>query len=200
MDAAVTRPRIEGSREQEIFEATLDLLVETGYDRLTLDSVAARAKASKATLYRRWTSKAALVIDAVSCLKGELTELPDTGDLRSDLYAMVEAKGMGDPGRAGVFCGLGTAMYRDAELSRRLREMIFTPREDHLHRLLQRARERGQLRADVDLDLIRKVLPAMMMFEAMFESPGQIAEGYVRRVIDHLLLPALTGCPQPGTG
>ena len=64
--ASKTRPRIEGDREAEILEATLELLASAGYDRLTMDAVAAAAKASKATLYRRWSTKAELVIDAIA--------------------------------------------------------------------------------------------------------------------------------------
>ena len=71
-----TRPRVEGDREQEIFDATLQVLEEVGYDRLTMDAVASRAKASKATLYRRWHSKAGLVIEAVMLHKGPATS-PD---------------------------------------------------------------------------------------------------------------------------
>src|SRR4249919_3462855 len=66
----LTRPRVEGDRETEILDATLELLATAGYDRLTMDGVAAAAKASKATLYRRWTSKAELVIDAIERAKG----------------------------------------------------------------------------------------------------------------------------------
>ena len=58
-DTAVSRPRVEGDREQEILDATLDVLADMGYDRLTMDAVAHRAKACKATLYRRWNSKQA---------------------------------------------------------------------------------------------------------------------------------------------
>ena len=60
-----TRPRVEGVRETEILEATLEVLSDVGYDRLTMDAVALRAKASKATLYRRWNGKVSLVIDAL---------------------------------------------------------------------------------------------------------------------------------------
>ena len=62
---AAVRPRVEGDREQEILNATLEVLADVGYDRLTMDAVAARAHASKATLYRRWNSKVGLVIDAL---------------------------------------------------------------------------------------------------------------------------------------
>src|SRR3546814_9475216 len=83
------RPRIEGEREQEILDATLDILAEVGYDRLTMDAVAARSKASQATLYRRWNGKPALVIDALISEKEPLT-LPDrseehTSELQSQM-------------------------------------------------------------------------------------------------------------------
>ena len=64
------RPRVEGEREDEILDATLELLIEVGYDRLTMDSVAKRSRASKATLYRRWETKASLAIDALLRAKG----------------------------------------------------------------------------------------------------------------------------------
>ena len=60
------RPRIEGDREAEVLDAAVAVLAEVGYDRLTMDQVALTARASKATLYRRWSSKAELVVDAVS--------------------------------------------------------------------------------------------------------------------------------------
>src|SRR3954464_10362685 len=85
------RPRIEGDRELEILEATLEVLADVGYDRLTMDAVAARAKASKATLYRRWTNKVSLVIEALHP-KAQYVA-PDTGSLREDLTT--------------VFCRLG---------------------------------------------------------------------------------------------
>src|SRR3954471_10098445 len=76
------------TRDPEILEAALDVLAECGYDGLTIDMVAARAKAGKATLYRRWPSKAELVIEAVACMKqgqSRVEDLPDTGTLRGDL-------------------------------------------------------------------------------------------------------------------
>ena len=70
-----TRPRVEGDREQEIFDATLQVLEEVGSDRLTMDAVASAARASKATLYRRWNGKVALVIDALISLRINSTPL-----------------------------------------------------------------------------------------------------------------------------
>src|SRR3954454_10191207 len=87
------RARVEGDRERQILDAALEVLAEVGYDRLTMDAVAQRAKASKATLYRRWNSKAKLVVEALARMKTTSEEVPDSGDLRTDLMT--------------AFCGMG---------------------------------------------------------------------------------------------
>src|SRR6186713_2049587 len=87
------------SRDPEILDAALAVLAETGYDGMTIDMVAARAKAGKATIYRRWPSKAELVIDAVACMKGnhfDPANLPDTGTLRGDLIALIKPHAIED--------------------------------------------------------------------------------------------------------
>ena len=86
--AASIRPRVEGDRADEILDATLTLLFEVGYDRLTLDAVARKARASKATLYRRWDTKASLVVDAlVRAKQAPTVDDHDTGSLRGDLMS-----------------------------------------------------------------------------------------------------------------
>ena len=75
---AVPRPRVAGDREDEILDATLDLLLDVGYDRLTMDAVARRARASKATLYRRWDDKPSLVVDAMVRAKQAPRSRPTT--------------------------------------------------------------------------------------------------------------------------
>ena len=188
---APARPRIEGDREQQIYRATLDLLVETGYDKLTLDAVAARARASKATLYRRWSSKCELVVDAVKGLHSTLAEPPDTGTLRGDLHELARCKGLLEPERADVLCGLSTAMYRDGELHDRLSALFMDPRHDHLRGLLERARDRGEVRPDLDLELLSQVIPAMILFQLNFRTPGEMPPDFALHVIDQILLPAV---------
>jgi AcrR family transcriptional regulator len=78
-------------REVELLAATLELLQEHGYDRLTLDAVAATARASKATLYRRWPTKADLVTAAFVESTRHTAECPDTGTLRGDLLRLAES-------------------------------------------------------------------------------------------------------------
>src|SRR5215207_5549403 len=113
-----SRPRVEGEREEEILDATVRMLIEVGYDNLTLDAVATEARASKATLYRRWNGKADLVVDAVHRAKacgGPLDA--DTGSLRGDLLAMAcMAGGLIDDVPLSVFAGLISAMHHDRDL------------------------------------------------------------------------------------
>ena len=111
---AGTRPRVEGERELEILEATLEVLDEVGYDLLTMDAVATRAKASKATLYRRWKGKPELVVAAIMAHKGDAV-VPDTGSLRGDLLAAYcgASGGLDDPLAKSVLSAVVTAMGRD---------------------------------------------------------------------------------------
>src|ERR1700743_3597176 len=88
----VGRP-MDATRDDDILNAALDILAEVGYDGMTIDMVAARARAGKATLYRRWPSKTELVIDAVACMKNkdiDFDSLPDTGTLRGDFIALMK--------------------------------------------------------------------------------------------------------------
>src|SRR3954463_10749511 len=124
----IERPRVEGDREQQIFQATLEVLAEVGYDRLTMDAVAARAKASKATLYRRWTNKVSLVIEALQHSKGP-TELPDTGSLRGDLMGVFcGVGGLVDPDTVARFASVLTAIARDREFAEAFRRDVVGPK------------------------------------------------------------------------
>ena len=78
---------MDASRDGALREAALELLADVGYDRLTLEAVAARARAGKTTIYRRWSGKAELVVDALVSAKGPLG-FPDTGSLAGDLRAV----------------------------------------------------------------------------------------------------------------
>ena len=98
---AVRRPRVAGDREHEILEACVEELLEVGYDRLTMDGVAQRARAGKATLYRRWNSKLSLVIDALKHTKG-VPEVPDTGSLRGDHFRRARHSFHSTPGAAST--------------------------------------------------------------------------------------------------
>lgn len=187
------RPRVEGDREEEILEATVTVLAELGYDRLTMDAVASAAKASKATLYRRWTTKAELVVDAVSRAKGCQPKAVDTGTLRGDLIAMSCGDGgFTDEVPMSVMAALVTALHRDADLQKAFERIFLAPRIALVNEIYARAVARGEIAADVDVELLAMTLPALMVHQS-FVFNRQPDDAMIQRVIDNLILPAARG-------
>jgi AcrR family transcriptional regulator len=188
------RPRVEGGREEEILEATVAVLAELGYDRLTMDAVATAAKASKATLYRRWTTKADLVVDAISRAKGcPMPEDVDTGSLRGDLISMSCGDGgFTDEMPMSVIAGLLTALHRDPELQRAFQELFLAPRIALTNRIYGRAVERGEIAPDVDVQLLSTTLPAVIIHHA-YVLGVEPTDDLILRVIDNVILPAARG-------
>ncbi|TQJ18203.1 TetR family transcriptional regulator [Kribbella jejuensis] len=188
------RPRVEGGREEEILDATVAVVAELGYDRLTMDAVATAAKASKATLYRRWSTKAELVVDAISRAKGcPMPEQVDTGSLRGDLIAMSCGDGgFMDEVPMSVMAGLFTALQHDAELKRAVQERFLAPRLGLVTEVYQRAVRRGEIAPDVDIELITTTLPAVIIYHA-FVLGIEPTDDLILRVIDNVILPAARG-------
>lgn len=190
------RPRIEGERESEILDATIAMLLDSGYDRLTMDAVAGRARASKATLYRRWESKASLVVDALIRSKRSMA-VPDvdSGELRKDLLAAhCGPTGKVDPDRARAMAAVLTALHTDEEFAREFRTRFLAPRLETSRRIFARAHERGELAAGVDLDLIAPALAGVLLHR-VFLLGAVVDEKTVETVIDQIILPAATGTP-----
>jgi AcrR family transcriptional regulator len=189
---APTRPRVEGDREQEILDATLAVLVEVGYDRLTMDAVATQAKASKATLYRKWDGKAALVIDALMSEKTPLVVPEDTGSLRGDLLAVFCGHGgLTDEHQTAMLGSVITAIGRDSEFAAAFRERFIAPKVTVARAIYERAHARGEVRDDIDLDIITAALPGIVLHR-MFLLGEQPTTDLVARVVDQVILPAVT--------
>jgi AcrR family transcriptional regulator len=182
------------TRDPTILNAALDVLAETGYDGMTIDMVATRAKAGKATLYRRWASKAELVIDAVACMKQEdlvAENLPDTGTLRGDLVAMVKPRTIEDAQqKLRVMAGLMSLLGQSPELAEAAREAIVEPRLAINRMFLQRAIDRGEISADIDIERIAAISQSMGAFRMlMMQQP--VDREFVISVIDGIVLPAV---------
>jgi AcrR family transcriptional regulator len=181
------------SRDGQILEAALDVLAETGYDGMTIDMVAARAKAGKATVYRRWASKAELVIDAVVCMKKgglDLDALPDTGTLRGDLLAMIKPHTIEESERKlQVMAGLFSMLTRDPGLADAVEAAIVEPRAAANRFLLRRAMERGEISADCDIDALALIAPSMAAYRLlMLRKP--VDRAFLISLIDGVVLPA----------
>ena len=194
-----TRPRVEGERELEIFEATLRVLDEVGYDLLTMDAVASRAKASKATLYRRWKGKPELVVAAIMAHKGE-SLVPDTGSLRGDLMEAYcgGTGGLNDPLARSVLSAVVIAMGRDPEFAEVYRRDFIAPKIAVSRAIYDRARARGEVHPDVDLSVLAPSLAGIVLHRA-FLLGEEITPELIARILDEVILPAALHGPCPLT-
>jgi len=188
-----TRPRVEGVREAEILEAALYVLGDVGYDRFTMDAVALRAKASKATLCRRWNGKVSLVIDALHHgHQHGAPEQPDTGSLREDLIAtFCGAGGLTDKPEVDTFGAILTAITRDADFAEAFRREVLAPKLAGSVAIFERAKARGEIREDVDIELLAPALAGIVLhrFFIVGEAP---TKDLITDVIDQIILPAAT--------
>jgi AcrR family transcriptional regulator len=189
LEAAHMRPRVAGDREREILEATLEVLADVGYDRLTMDAVATRAKASKATLYRRWTNKVSLVIDALLAQKAAPVA-PDTGSLRGDLLEVFCGMGgLMDTRAVATLSSVLTAITRDAEFASEFRSRVIEPKMAISRTVYERAVARGEVRADLDISLFGPALAGILLHRAYLLGEAPTRE-QIARVIDQIILPA----------
>ncbi len=189
--APTSRPRVSGDREQELLEAAIDVLRDVGYDRLTYDAVAAAARASKATLYRRWPHKSDLVIDALALFIGcPADQDPDTGSLRGDLIAQACAVGgLDDEAVMQTWSALLPVIHREPEMARGIHERFIAPKLTAARAVFENARRRGEVGPDADLDTLVMILPAMSVHETLLSGkrpgPDRIAD-----FVDTVVLPA----------
>lgn len=170
--AAKRRPGrpIEERPRRAALDAVLDLIVERGINRVTTDAVAERARISKATMYRRWRSKDALVAEAIGTLVDREIVIPDTGTLAGDVRELLaEAVTLYSTPRAGALMPeLVAGMARDGELAAAVRGGFLTGRRrDALDRTLQRAAARGELRADIDHDLCLDLFGGVVFYRLL---------------------------------
>ena len=182
------------TRDPEILDAALAVLSECGYEAMTMDMVATRARAGKATLYRRWPSKAELVIEAVACMKQGMSSLenaPDTGTLRGDLIGLIRPHSMEESERKmQVMGGLVSMLSRDPQLADAVNEAITEPRARLNRLLIERAIARGEVRADADVDTIAHIGPSMTAYRTLVQRKP-VDRDFLVGLIDGVVLPAL---------
>ncbi|UIX33413.1 TetR/AcrR family transcriptional regulator [Streptomyces sp. GQFP] len=191
--ATARRSRITPEREAELYGATLDLLREVGYEALTMDAVAARTKSSKATLYRQWGGKAELVARAMRHFKpGGVAADVDTGSLRGDFHALL---GREDDcvmeQNSALMRALGMAVHGNPDLLQAFRELLIEPEMAEFHKVLQRAIDRGEVRADNPATgyVLHMMIGGFAARTLIDELPP--TQAYLRDYIDAVVLPAL---------
>ncbi|TPQ21996.1 TetR/AcrR family transcriptional regulator [Streptomyces sporangiiformans] len=190
--ATARRSRITPEREAELYRAVLDLLREVGYDALTMDAVAARTRSSKATLYRQWGGKAELVAKAMRFNKpGSISDI-DTGTLRGDFHALVQREDdCVMEQNSALMRGLAMAVHGNPDLLKAFRELLVEPEMEEFRRVLRRAIDRGEVRADNPAIeyVVHMMLGAFATRTLLDELPP--TQDFLTSYIDAVVLPAL---------
>jgi AcrR family transcriptional regulator len=185
-------------RREAICAAVFELLAEVGYDRMTMDAVATRARASKATIYRTWPDKPGLVAEALVNRFGPTPEPPNTGSLRGDIMALMSlACDITNSPDGEVITGVMTAAARNPALARTVHECTYASKRILNEAIINQAAARGEVGPDADPDLFHEVMHAMIMTRKLGgEQP--LDEEFVRHVVDDIIIPLLKYRPCDG--
>jgi AcrR family transcriptional regulator len=178
-------------RETELLDVTLQLLQEHGYERLTIDAVAAAAHASKATVYRRWPSKAELVLAAFIEGVRQVAMPPDTGTLRDDLLHLGNTICKQARQQAGTIRAVLVEVSRHPALNEALQQQFLDQRKALIHEVQRQAVIRGEIDAAAISDELWDLLPGYLIFRCMMPSRPP-TEHTVQALVDDVLIPSLT--------
>jgi AcrR family transcriptional regulator len=188
--AAPLRRRGE-ALESAIYEAALQQLTTDGYARLTMEGVAAAAQTGKAALYRRWSSKEDLVMDALRASLPPAGPAPDTGSLRGDLLEVVTGL------RTAMFSELGAAVRAimselDHQRAHAFLELVLEravgPTTALIAEVLDRGTARGEVRPGAVTPLVTDVVPALMLYRIKM-CGGDSVNLDPAAIVDEVLLP-----------
>lgn len=202
-DTAIEVPRPPGrprsaEADRAILQAAVDLLADEGYGGVTMEGVAARAGVGKATVYRRWPCKSALVVDAVTACRESGVQPPDTGSARQDLlvfvYGFLNHLRTSDAGR--VMPALVAELSRSAELAQAFREGFVQPRRAKVLEAVRRGVERGEVRAGVDPELVADGVVAFLLHRFLVTGM-EIDDDLPERLVDMLWRGVASTCDPP---
>jgi AcrR family transcriptional regulator len=188
---SIGRPR-DPLCDEAILKATVELVAEVGYDRTTLDAVAARAGVSKPTIYRRWPAgKDELVAAAVASCQHEMAADLDTGTLRGDLVATVELFISGMRENAHLAAGLTQRLRESPQLAEVFREQLVPAKRQYFEAIMRRAAERGELaHVPEAAGLIADIAPALIHARALITG-DPLDDRFVNQLVDQVLIPVL---------
>jgi AcrR family transcriptional regulator len=201
------RPR-SGERDQAILAAALQELTGVGYEAMTIEGVAARAHVGKTTIYRRWPSKEALVLAAIQRLQAE-APLLDTGNVRADLLAMVKhalTLGSSSPVLQKLAFRAATELAVKPEMLQGLLLQVVPTRFHDFASLIERARERGELREDLNTEVALGMIAGPIFYHWLLGGivssslpPAELAEQIVEGIFHGLAGTREVSSGSPGT-
>jgi AcrR family transcriptional regulator len=185
------RTRLTPEREAELFGVVMEVLREVGYDALTMDAVAARAKTSKATLYRQWQGKPLLVISALRHLRPIYLGGEDTGTLTGDMHSVARHLSQFAEQDSVLLASLSQAAMANPDLGQALREVLIRPDREAFDAIVRRAVERGELdHFPAATGFLSPILVHAVLQRPLCEGVPADLE-YLTAVVDTVILPAL---------
>lgn len=188
-----TDGRLDRTRDPAILNAALAALKKHGYDATNMNDIAAQAGVGKAAIYRRWSSKAALMADALVYWRPDLldTSAPDTGSLRGDFDELVERAKRNDDSLVSTEMILRVAVEaaNDPELAAALDDLMLLRGRRVISAILKQAAARKEIPADRDYSLVADVATAMSLLRVT--RGERVDAAFVRQVIDTLVIPAV---------
>ncbi|BCP53969.1 TetR family transcriptional regulator [Kaistia sp. 32K] len=188
------------AKTEAIERALFEEWATTGYAALSMEAIAKRAGVGKAALYRRWPSKLAMVSDVMTRIGTELIEAPDSGDLRRDLHLLLRQlrRVLRHRTIGLILPDLHAEMPRNPELADAVRATLQVARRDKAKVVFRQAIARGELAADIDLDLAADLVGSMIYWRLVVtRQPAD--EAYLHTLVD-LILRALGYRGRDATG
>lgn len=181
------RRRSERSH-QAIIAATRELLVERGYADATIEAIAGRAGVGKQTIYRWWPSRAALVLEAYLSSADVVTPPNPGRTLRDDVRALLSwlIAVLAEPTGGHVVAGLVADIQHDPVLAEGFHRDVVPARREAMLAALERGKERGEIRADADLELAIDALHGAVFYRLLL-SGEPLDDGFAARLADHVL-------------
>ncbi|MFC4117800.1 TetR/AcrR family transcriptional regulator [Nonomuraea zeae] len=185
------RSRRRGAElEKALLQAAVDELADGGYARLTIDRVAQRAGTNKTAIYRRWPNRAALAFAAYRHFVARPAALPDTGDLRADVLALLRgaAARMGSAVGGEILRGVMSETHAHPELLQHLREEL-AHEPGAMMTILGRAVARGEARPDALRPRVATVPVVLLRQEYLMNPDASISDEVLVELVDQVFLP-----------
>ena len=162
------RPR-SVQANKAIIEATLELLAEEGFQGLSIEAVAAKAGVGKTTIYRRWASKDELVMDAIRQVQVDIPPALDTGNFRNDLAMLLKTAYQGFMAHPYPFLGKLVLKFigeyqSNPEIFQGAITQLILPRFQRFFHLVEQAQARGEIRGDLDPELVMDLVVGSLYF------------------------------------
>jgi AcrR family transcriptional regulator len=182
--------------ECAILEATLQLLEEKPLRDVTIEAIAQKAGVGKATIYKWWPTKVALALDAFLTRTRLTVDLPDTGSARVDFTEQLKSLARFYTSKTGrLFCQFIGECQFDPEFAATFRACFLASRRDAVGVILARGVERGEIRGDLDRELVLDLIYGPMLYR-LLAGHAPVSDAEVEKMIATLF----DGIQKPATG